>query len=391
VKLDRARYLVSREGRAALEELPREIEREDPTRLAALLRRTFPPEAAGALAEQVGLRARARFRFGEVPLPLFTAAGLEMMTHPLVARRRAARLAGLGMPVIDLTCGLGGDLAAVAALGVPAAGIERDPATAALANANVPGRVALGDALHAPLRIGDVAVLLDPGRRDGGRRNFDPAAFSPPWDACVNLLAAARAGVIKAPPGIDYRHVPSACEVEAVQVGRGLRELSLWAGEGAEQGVRRAVLLPGGYELDSRGPVSERVEPRPGRFVYDPESCVTRAGLVQQLAAALGAWQLDEQVAYLAGDAPALDPLCATFEVVDVLPFGMKRLRDALRGRGWRPGEVRRRAFPVEPDELRRQLGRLPGTPVDLLCTTIAGKRMVLLARRVLAEGDRSG
>ncbi len=391
VNVERARYLVSAAGRSDLAALPPALEGEEPARLTLALRRRFPAEQAAALAEQVTLRARARARFGAVPLALFTAEGLEMMTHPLVATRRAGRLARLGLPVADLTCGIGGDLHAVAAAGVVALGLERDATTALVAEANVPGRVAMGDAQAPPCRLEAMAVILDPGRRTGAGRTFDPAQFSPPWDRCVELAARAAAAVIKAPPGLELGLIPADGEMEAVQVGRQLRELTVWRGGDARPGIRRAVLLPSDVSLDSTAPASDAVHARPGRFFFDPEPCVTRAGLVQQLAAMLGAHQMDARVAYLAGDTPVRHPLCATFRVLEVMPFGLKRLREHLRSHGLRPREIRRRAFPVEPDELRGALGRLEGEPVDLALATLGGERLVFLLEQLPADAAVAG
>jgi hypothetical protein len=226
-------------------------------------------------------------------------------------------------------------------------------------------------------------VILDPSRRDAARRTFDPAAFSPPWDTCLQLLSTARAGVLKAPPGLDRERVPAWAEMEAVQLGTGMREVALWTGGDAVPGLRRAVLLPAGAELTSEAPECPE-EPGPiGRFIFDPESCVTRAGLVRHLANRLGAWMPDSQVAYLCADTPAFDPLAAAFEVLEVVPFSVRRLKELLAARGWRAGEIRRRAFPVEPDELRRLLGRATGEPIIVLCTTIAGRRTAVVARRL--------
>lgn len=385
--IERARYLVSPAGRAALAAIPLDAGRADPNRLATRLRRDHPPALASALAEQVTLRAKAIDRFGHDPAMLLTAPGLEMMTHPLVAGRRATRLASLGMPVADLSCGLGGDLAACAGLGVPSTGLERDAATAILARANVPSAgVILGDATRPPLHLGRLAIIVDPSRRDAARRTFDPAAFSPSWETCLDLLRNARSGVLKAPPGLDRERVPADAEMEAVQLGTGMREVAIWAGEGATPGLRRAVLLPADAELTSKAPECPEVPVSIDRYVFDPESCVTRAGLVRHLGHRLGARLVDPQVAYLSAGAPAFDPLAATFEVLEIVPFSVRRLKDVLASRSWRPHEIRRRAFPVEPDELRRLLGRLAGDPVTLLCTTLGGNRVVMIVRRLSPE-----
>ena len=122
-----------------------------------------------------------------------------------------------------------------------------------------------------------------------------------------------------------------------------------------------------------------------GPFLFDPESCVTIATLVLHLAHRLDAWLLDPHIAYLSASAPTFSPLAATFEVLDALPFSVSRLKERLRAGNWRPEDIRRRAFPVEPDELRKLLGRLEGEPVTLLLTTLNGQRTVFICRRLFA------
>lgn len=388
--IHRARYLRSPAGQEALASLAPSLARLSPTQLATELRRTFPPFEASALAEQVTLRAKAETRFGYDPGFLLSEPGLEMMTHPIVAERRARRLGNLALPVADLTCGLGGDLRAAQRFADRAAGVESDPTTALLASANCHGMVAVGDATRAPFALERHAVIIDPARRTTAGRRFDPAAFEPRFDVALELLGQARAGVLKAPPGIDHAHLPASAEVEFIQLGRSMREAAVWTGEGSSPGLRRAVLLPAGRELTSDEPEASPETVEIGAVVFDPESCVTRAGLVRHLASRLEARLLDPHIAYLTADAPAFDPLAATFEVLEVLPFSVSGLKRRFRDAGWIPDEIRRRAFPVEPDELRRLLGRTSrkdgAARVTLLCTTIAGRRTVIVARRLLAN-----
>ncbi|HET7738360.1 MAG TPA: hypothetical protein VFK32_07290 [Tepidiformaceae bacterium] len=383
-----ARYLTSRDGLAALAALPPTLGSLSPNALVAELRRDHGPAEASALATQVTLRAAASGRWGELPIPLFTRDGVEMMTHPLLSRRRAGRLLALGLPVVDLTCGLGGDSQAISAAGLPLLAVERDAVTATLASHNLGGRVVIGDALSPPADISPAAVFVDPARRSGNLRRFDPGAFSPPLDVAFAIAASARAGVVKAPPGLEHAVVPRDGEMEFVQLGRSLREAAVWFGAGAEPGLRRAVLLPAGVEIDSRAPEAPPECVEPGPFLIDPESCVTRAGLVRHLGAAMSARMVDPQLAYLSGDSASAHPMAATFEILDRLPFSLARLRDLLRARHWRPDEIRRRAFPIEPDELRRLLGRMEGDPVTLICTTIAGQRTIFLGRRIDRNGE---
>ncbi|MFN0146229.1 MAG: THUMP-like domain-containing protein [Dehalococcoidia bacterium] len=382
--LGRARFLVSPRGRQALTSLPAELAGQGVVAVSSALRKSYEPAEAAALAEQVDLRARAARRFDRPGPFLYSSEGLDMLTHPLVAARRAGRLARLGVTVADLTCGVGGDLAAINEAGAHCLGLDRGQATALLAAANVPGaRVVVGDAGRPPFALTGLAIMLDPSRRSDVRRTFDPAAFSPPWDICLGLLGEAHAGVLKVNPGIDHNDLPPDAEVEFVQLGRGMREAAVWAGGDAVPGLRRGVLLPSGAEVRSDEPACDATPGEIGAYLFDPQSCVTRAGLVRQIGARIGAHLIDPQVAYLSSDSPASDVLAETFAVLDVLPFSISRLKKRLRESGWRPQEIRRRAFPVEPDELRRLLGPAAGEAVTLLCTTIAGKRTVVVARPV--------
>jgi hypothetical protein len=385
MELDRARWLVSPEGRLALEGAAGNTSAREPNRLASELRRTFPAAEAGALAEQLTLRERAIRNHGTHRDFLFTADGLEMMTHPAVAERRAIRLAASERLVVDLTVGIGGDLYAIARQAVSCAGLDRDPVHALLAAANTGVPVARGDAEHPPFDVAGLAVVIDPSRRSGDLRRFNPASFAPRWDEAIAVATSAATAVMKAPPGIDASYIPPGVEVEAIQLGRSMREMSIWFGQGAQPGLRRGVLLPEGETIDSDEAAAPEKPGPPGLFLFDPESCVTRATLVRQLGHRLGAWLMDPHVAYLSAEEPAFSPLAATFEVLEAVPFSVSRLKQRLREMKWRPDEIRRRAFPLEPDELRRLLGRLDGEAVCLVCTTLGRERMVFVCRRLFA------
>ena len=167
----RARYLVSDSGQAAVR-ANAGVDTSDPLRLATELRRSLPADEAAAVAEQLTLRERARRNHGRTDDWLYTSEGLEMLTHPLVAERRARRLASLGLSVVDLPCGLGGDLAPLVGLEVPSTGMDRDTVHAMLAARNTGACIARGDAANPPFDVGRLAVLLDPSRRKGGTRRF---------------------------------------------------------------------------------------------------------------------------------------------------------------------------------------------------------------------------
>jgi THUMP domain-like len=111
-----------------------------------------------------------------------------------------------------------------------------------------------------------------------------------------------------------------------------------------------------------------------GRWIVDPDGAVVRAGLVRHYAARHGLWQLDPKIAYLSGD--RLPPATRGFEVLEQIPFGEKRLRQALAEMDCGAVEILVRGVDVDPAVLRRRM-RLRGTrPLSVVITRIgAGSR----------------
>src|SRR5437773_2986917 len=137
--------------------------------LLSRLRKDLSAERAHLVVEQIELRLRAREKFSRAGQMFFTRKGLEQATDEQIAACKTARFSG-GEPIADLCCGIGGDLIALAERG-PTRGVDRDPAVAFLAAANVAAHgvegsrcsVVADDAARFP--IGHDAWHCDPDRR----------------------------------------------------------------------------------------------------------------------------------------------------------------------------------------------------------------------------------
>ena len=143
----------------------------DPVGAATALRGSgeADPDRRAAALTQVQLRVRAVPKLGADALRMyFTPDGLEQATRDRVAEHRAARLVAADVgSVIDLGCGIGGDLVAFARAGLTTAGVDADPVRVAVASANL---AALG--LGGAVQVAD-ATTLDLGvsaRRSPTRR-----------------------------------------------------------------------------------------------------------------------------------------------------------------------------------------------------------------------------
>ncbi len=220
-------------------------------------------------------------------------------------------------------------------------------------------------------------VFVDPARRAGGRRVFDVRAYTPPLDRV--LAWRPRSLAVKVAPGIDWAVVPDDLEAEVVSLRGEVKEAVLWGGR-ARRGVRRsATLLPGGT-LEGRGTPPPAVRP-PGAWLLEPDGAVVRAGLVAEVAEEVGGGLLDATIAYVTADERVPTAWGTWYEVLEVLPFGLKRLRAALRARDAGPLVVKKRGTAVEPEVLRRQLRLTGSRPTTVVLTRAAGAQVALVVR----------
>lgn len=409
--LDRLAALRTPEGVAALAAAAG-LAGGDPLTAAATLRaRGLPADLAAAALTQAELRRRAMGKFGPAAAGMFfTRAGLEQATRAVVADRRAARLNAAGVRTLaDLGCGLGADAIAAARTGIRVYAVEADPLTAAMAAANAEAAgvadlvtVERGDATQFDVSGVD-AVFCDPARRrtGTGRRVFDPAAYSPPWDFVMGLTERVPRTVVKVAPGIDHGLIPPGAEAQWVSVDREVVEAALWCGPLAEV-PRRATLLssspqkgspvpaePGTGqpfgELSGTGTAEAPVGPV-RRYLYDPDGAVVRAHLVAEFAATVDGTLADPSIAYVYADAATPSPFARCLQITDVLPFSLKRLRALLRERSVGRVEILKRGSALDPEQLRRDL-RLAGTgqsSASLVLTRVAGAPTVLLCRPLI-------
>jgi SAM-dependent methyltransferase len=365
------------------------------------LRAAHDPALVSAALTQVRLRERARAKFGaDAARMFFTPDGVEQATRAVVAAHHAGRFARAGADrVLDLCCGIGGDLVGLARAGLAAHGVDRDALTCAVARANAE---ALGLADRATVERADVltydltgwpAAFCDPARRDGRRRVFDPRAYSPPFAYLTDLAAAVPLAAAKVAPGIPHDLVPAGVEAEWVSVAGEVKEAGLWFGPLATA-PRRATLLPAGVTVTDSGLGPPPVGP-PGEWLYEPAGAVIRAGLVGEVVAALpGGRLLDPTIAYVTADAAHPTPLATAYRVSDVLPFSLKRLRELLRSRGVGSVTVKKRGSAIDPDQLRREL-RLPGGPgtghAVVVLTRVAGAPTALVCETRSQSGVYAG
>ncbi|WP_407703364.1 THUMP-like domain-containing protein [Streptomyces triticirhizae] len=385
--------LLTEPGQRLLERV-REVTPAEELAVATRLRREHPPALVAAALGQARLRQRAEAKFGaDAAAMYFTPEGLEQATRTSVADRRASRLARAGVRrVADLCCGIGGDAIALARAGLRVLAVDRSPLTCAVAEANA-AALGLADRIEvrcAPVetvadaelggRVGALdAVFVDPARRGGRGRIFDPESYSPPLSWALATATRLPNAALKIAPGVPHEAIPPEAEAEWVSHRGEVKEAVLWFGDVATPGLRRATLLPGGHSL--AGAPEPAPAGAPGRYLYEPDGAVIRAGLVGAVAEAIGGRLLDPSIAYLTGDAPAPTPYATAYEITDVLPFHLKRLRALLRERDVGTLTVKKRGSAITPEELLRRVRPSGRNAATVFLTRVAGAPSMILGR----------
>ena len=376
--LETFRWLLTESGQQLLAEA---AQTSDPE--GRQLRRSFTGDQVAAALTQADLRIKAQDKFADLAKGMyFTHDGLEQATRLSVSRHRAARVHAAGLEtIIDLGCGIGGDLIAFAMAGLTSAGIDLDPlrvemAQANLAAAGVGGATMVADATTINLDPFDVA-FADPARRTARGRAFTPDDWQPSWDFITKLLA--RDAVVKTAPGIDHGLIPEGVEAEWVSERGEVKEAALWSGRLAS--VRRRATVIGDSGLATLTDEDECIEEVRdlGRCLYEPDGAVIRAGLVGAVAAGVGGGLVDAKIAYVTSDESFRTPFAKSYLINEEVPYREKQLRAALRVRGIGRLTIKKRGIAITPEELRKRLDLKGDNEATLVLTRVRGQGTALL------------
>lgn len=410
--------LLSPQGQALLAALPPYDEKRAMALAQRLRDEGVDPGLAAAALTQTRLRAKARAKLGDfADAMLFTPDGVEQATRLIVAALHGRRYLEAGVTkVADLTCGIGADALAFAGVGLHVLATDIDPTTAALARMNLrafpEAEVRCADGLSLDLLAEGVdGVYADPARRTrGGQRIFDPRAYAPPLDAVWALRSSVPEVGVKVGPGIPHLGLPPDAETQWVSVDGDVVEAALWFGALAPDGPGRSALvlhtrsgralsrvLRSGVPVGAHAAGPAPDDPAPvgavGGYLYEPDGAVIRAGLVGQAAQELDGRLVDPTIAYVTTDQPAppsaVDPdlgqapIATGYRVLDVMPFGVKRLKAYLRERGVGRVAIKKRGTAVTPEALRAQLSLKGTAEATLVLTRVGGAQHIIVVEPV--------
>jgi len=370
------------------------------------------------------LQAKARRVFGAPPSENAFWSVQPQAIQQSTPLRVAALKAGWFGPgcVVDICCGLGGDLLALARRG-PAVGIDADPnlvrcAKVNLAVAGLNAEVRCEDVLSWPngtLPEGTDWIHVDPDRRADGRRHTRPDDFVPSWTLVRRWLDHCRGGLVKLAPATDLSSDTSLDFHRTwISLAGSVREQTCIAGECLDHpwcqdnqlraGQRSAIVIkasgckvfsadpceddgalfadpgktiphwPGVFHTSSRAtpPAGQSRMPSKGvgRWLIDPDSAIRASGLTTAFARNMGCRSIAGPAGFLTSDletlTPQLEGLARHARVLEVVPAREKKIRAALRTRDAFAEVVKARGSDLDPARLQRQLRDCGTQPVGV-------------------------
>jgi THUMP domain-like len=392
-KLADYRWLASDAARPYLAVAAEHISDEQALLQAATsLRKNLSAERAHLVLEQAQLRRKANEKFAAADRMFFTPRGLEQATDAWIAQYKASRFDAAA--IVDFCCGIGGDLIALQREGC-VLGIDRDPATLLLAAANA-SSASLAVADSADVTVDrNVQWHIDPDRRLANRRTCRVELSQPGPEAIRGLLDKSPSGAIKlAPAAVWSEPWWSEAELEWIGRDRECRQLVAWFSKLARlPGQHSATVvfpIAGSTDSEVEGFTGEAgivpdIAAKLGRYLFEPHATVLAAKLEGALATAHGLSAITPGIAYFTADRPSGSRLLSTFEVLDVLPYRIKKLKTWLAERRIGRLEVKKRAVNINPEGVRRQLA-VAGDGEATLILTRAAERIAIFARRTRVD-----
>ncbi|MBQ2434809.1 MAG: SAM-dependent methyltransferase [Bacteroidaceae bacterium] len=319
---------------------------------------------------------------------------MEQCSSEATARYKASLVGGSRLA--DLTGGFGIDCSYMSERFDEATYIERNEELCRIARHNfgllgLPIRVVNGNSAEVlPSMPVQDWIFLDPARRDGVGNKVVALSDCEP-DVCQLeklLLQKAVRVMVKCSPMLDISlaisQLTSVREVHVVSVGNECKELLLILGGTTGHGIEvRTVNFHGSgvqtfdYALEEEQAASCSYTSTVGRYLYEPNSSMMKAGCFRLPAGRYGLQKLHRNTHLYTSDTLVPDFPGRVFEVKNIDGFGKNELK--LLSSELKKANIAVRNFPERPEALRKRLKLADGGDVYLFATTLADEKRVII------------
>ena len=348
------------------------------------LRKKWSAEEVSVAIELMRARSSAMGRLENAKTIISDLEGVQQTSSSAVAKWKAKRFVKCEH-VVDLCCGIGGDL-----LYLPehAIGVDINPLRCWMAQQNAAKKVDCCDVLSYK-ELKNSMILIDPSRRDARGRRLTLDEMQPPISTVQEICKQARGGCVKLSPAInieDVAEIGALQEVEYIEDRGRVTQGVVWFNELVQGDCEvTATSLTKGESI-SGFVETPRIFGEFSKWIFEPNPALERAKLHGKLANELGFWEPAFGLGLLCGHEFKESKWFTAFEVLSITSLRVEKVSDALRTLNAGEVEVKTRGGVVDPDVWQKKLQK-PANDLNERLTVFAlrvgKKRVAVITRRV--------
>lgn len=390
-------WLVSADAQVLLEQCHESFRaKTNVLRIAKALRKQTSATRCALILELTQIRIKARRKFPFADRMFFTRRGYEQSSSQLIAEYVARNFVHFDR-VVDVCCGIGGDLMALAMRNSDGdvVGVDRDPLMCLFARHNLQCTSAKGRVTVVESRFEDFdsrqfdAMHIDPDRRIHGRTvqsNF----FDPKIEDILARQRPSSIAVKMAPASPRPDQLAREAELEWIGTRRECKQQMIWLGPiTSHPGCQTATtvekdgtfqrLSMSSDEIDQTIVVAGEIGP----YIFEPHPAVLAGNLADAVANPRRLARLAPGIAYLTGERPKSTALLSTFKVIKTLSLNVNKLIAELVRQDAGELEVKRRGVEkVVADQLLEK--KFSGSrPLTVILSRHKNLGIALITKRI--------
>ncbi len=334
--------------------------------------------------ELVNARKSAAKRLDNAASIVSDVEGVQQSSSSAIAKWKAKRFAHCS-PVVDLCCGIGGDL-----LYLPdhAIGVDVDPLRCWMAKQNTGKKIVCEDA-RTFSELKNASILLDPSRRDSKGRRLDVEQMLPNISEVETICSRVKGGCVKLSPAINLEEIAGIGkkrEVEYIEDRGKVTQGIVWFDSLAAKNVETTASSITSGKTISGVIQTPRVFGEIGPWLFEPNPALERAKLHGTLGCELELWEPAFGLGLLCGNKKIQSTWFTSFEVLETTSLRLEKVAASLRNQHAGEVEVKTRGGVVDPNiwQIKLQKPASDSTKrLTVFALRLGKKRIALITRRV--------
>lgn len=396
--IEAAEFLISEKGKALLSELSYLTEDEANK---FLLNNHKKPFMADVIA-LVLLRKKAEIKFSKAQHMYFTRDGLEQATNEKLSDYLVDQLnlRTSISTVIDISCGIGGNLLSFAKK-FNVVAIDNDPIHLMFAkeNASVYGVDKKINFIHAEaenfleshqLPDNSIVFFLDPQRmRENKTKTRSLFNTSPRIDKLLpQIFKVSNKLFIKISPAFDYEEIKmlsNVPEIEVISEDNVNKLAILWFKE-LKKTARRATCIienqvfsfeSDDMEDDRRAPMIENL--KTSDYIFEPNMAIIKAHLMNTVALEFQMYRLNEKIGFLVSNKLPdikVQKLFRIFKIIEIFS-SLRSLKKRVDELSIKRADITTRGFFIKPDDIQKKLKLKEGGEYVIISTRFKNEESI--------------